>query len=175
MIEFLPYFLLVPLSIIIYQDYKYRHIHLINLIILLVLTIASLCHYQDKEAMMSNIFINLLYITGVLSILSIIESIKQRRIYKIIDTKIGKGDVLYLYIVSLLFCPILFIMYVVASTVFQLTITAISRIIGLRHDKHLPFAGTASIVLIVAILLNKFWLNLDWQNSDSVFLLLFSE
>lgn len=148
---------ILPLIPIIYEDFRYRAIHWIWLVILSVLAI---CLGSINTGF---VLTNLSFVLFQLVVLSLYFSIKNRELTNIVNQYLGIGDILYFIPLCLLFSPINFIGFFVTSLIISLTGALIWNVVKPGIQNNIPLAGCMSIVLI-PILFMAWQFDIDLKN-----------
>lgn len=153
------------LLIVGFQDFKYRMISwwLIPVLLFLfilkgssVLTVREQIHYA---------LFNLTFIVFQLLGLTLYYSLKNKKLYNIIDTQLGLGDILFFPILCVAFAPVNFIIFYLGSLVITLLIFFISRFS--MQTKEIPLAGSVAMILMISLLADN--LQLTWQSYNDGF------
>ncbi|VVU99584.1 MULTISPECIES: prepilin peptidase [Mesonia] len=132
----------VCLCILVYQDFKHRHIHIVVLIVLFLLSayLGVKLNLGYKNLIYNVTFI-LINIVGLI----IYYSIKSRKIYNPLNVTLGWGDVLFFFAISPIFSLKNFILFFILALILTLVFTRLTR------DKYIPLAGYFSIYLFTLI------------------------
>ena len=155
MIELL---IVLPLIFIIYEDFKYRAIHWVWLIIFTFLILFF------KPLIVPNILINLLLLGIQLICLTLYFSIKKNQLVNITKEFLGIGDILFFIPLTLLFTPENFIWFFICSLTFTLLFVALQKVIFNSHKNTIPLAAWMSIALIIVFAISSYYnfnLNFD--------------
>lgn len=152
----------IPLLFIIYEDFKYRAIHWIWLV---VFTSLIIC-FQPLNFF--HIFINLILIGFQLLGLTIYFSLKSRQLVNIINKFLGIGDILFFLPLCLLFTPENMIWFFIGSLMFTLFSILLIQIIKSPQKTTIPLAAWMSIALIIVFAIS---IHFDFNlNHDSLVL-----
>jgi len=95
----------------IYQDWKYREIHLFPMLFFFIAT------YKLVSPMWQMIFINLSFLAVQLVFLTLYFSIKEMKMVNLTQDYLGWGDILLLAAFSLFFHPVNFMIFMVAALI----------------------------------------------------------
>lgn len=140
--------LLLCLFIVLFQDWKYRHIHVI-----LPVAIFSFSLYitqQQNNIAFKIISYNTIFFLIILSILTIYMSIKNKQFLNPFENYFGLGDLLFYIAITPLFLLQKYVLFFILSMVF-----AVAMQFGLKKImKHetVPLAGFSALLLIILIL-----------------------
>jgi len=135
------------LTAIVYQDLKYRHIHIVwpaGLFIAAIYTIIS--KFTNKDAYVITAY-NSGFFLFVFLVLFIYMSIKNRQMLNPFKNYFGLGDLLFYLSISPLFLLNNYVLFFVLSMVFSIIVFTLFR--KMLSTKSIPLAGYASILLIV--------------------------
>jgi hypothetical protein len=137
------------LLVVVFQDFRHREISwsLIPLIFA-GFTFKGLLLISGKELLSYFIF-NVFFILLQFTCLMLFYSLKNKKLYNIINTHIGLGDILLFVSLTVAFSRVNFILFYLSS----MLITAIFFLIrnGYRQSKDIPLAGCVALTLIVLI------------------------
>lgn len=136
---------IVVLSIVVYQDFKFRAISAILLPLLLLLLLA-------KNGLGADNVINLAFIVLQLTVLTAYISLKNKRLTNIIDSYLGLGDILFLMVACVAFSTMEFVVFYVAGLLFSLLAFMIYRVVRRNTSPEIPLAGLLSIAMIIQLL-----------------------
>lgn len=140
------------LLVIVYQDFTKREISWF-LIPLLFLTFVSNGLLQINLEEFGWYFgINLLQLTLNLIGVTLIISIKEKRLVNIIDSYIGLGDILFFLLLTTVFSPINFMFFYYGSILISIIIYGSIKLIDKSNKKPAPLAGLMSLMLVITII-----------------------
>ncbi len=135
----------LPLLAIVYEDFRYRAIHWVWLLMLLLL----IGWYTPFNG--AYLLINI----GLLSIqwlgLTIYFSLKEGRMTNIINNYLGIGDLLFFIPLCLLFSPINLLVFFVASLSSGLGFVGFANLINRPINQNVPLAGIMAGILILVL------------------------
>ena len=143
------FLLLIPLLIIVYQDFKQRSISWWTIPFLIFFGIIQSMYFNDYQEGIQYFFTNCLFIVFQYLVLTIYFSIKEKQLVQIIDRWIGLGDWLFFVGLATLFSPVHFIMFFISSIIFVLFVFLILKCFFLKKLKTIPLAGGISLVYIL--------------------------
>jgi hypothetical protein len=146
-------------ALVLYQDVKLR---LVIWPLFPIIAVSGLLFSISKTTsitVIKNSFINLLFLLAQFATLKIIYRIKEKDPVsrKIIDNKIGWGDILILLSCIFYFSPINFIIFYCSGLVFVILLHGISMSVKSKMQQHsgtIPMAGYLSLFLIIYIFLS---------------------
>ena len=143
--------IIATLGIIIYQDLRYRILDVKYAILLLALC----CWYNYKHPVLN--YKSILFIVAFISInialLFLYFSLKKKRLFNPVDTKIGLGDIVFFLAITPLFLLRQYILFFISGLLFSLLLSLAIKWIT-KQDKPLPLAGYLSIYLSSIFILN---------------------
>jgi hypothetical protein len=139
--------LLISLIIIVFQDIKYRAIHII--LPLLVMAISIAINYFDITLQFTDTLYNIIFIIVNIGGLFIYFSIKEKRFFNPIDTMLGKGDIMFFIAITPLFNLKAFILFFIISLIFSLLTHLAINV--LKKVETIPLAGYLAIFLSINI------------------------
>jgi hypothetical protein len=140
------YLILVPLLIILYQDFKQRSISWWTIPLLLIIGGIQSYFINDWQQGLRFFLVNGLFIGFQYLVLTIYFSIKERKLVQIIDRWIGLGDWLFFIGLATLFSPVHYIMFFIFSILLILVVFLILKNTILKQVKTIPLAGAMSLV-----------------------------
>jgi hypothetical protein len=168
---FLAIFYSFSLSAIVFQDFKYRHIRLINIIVLLLTSVIWVSVILSPAIAIENVLYNFIFLFSQWFCVSLFYSIKHSKWVNINDTMIGWGDWLFLLSIAPLFNIVVFVLFYISSFIISLLSFLIySKLINKNYNQTVPLAG---IVALCCILL-FFILDLSPLNSFNTIHTIFS-
>ncbi len=139
--------LFLSLCFVIYQDIKYRYIH----VILPVIIFSSGLYLikADIKILLDVMFLNVLFFVFVFSVLVLYMSVKQKRILNPFKNYFGFGDLLFFMALSPFFVLRNYIVYFIASMFFSIVLYfAFKKVI---KKETIPLAGYASVLFLFII------------------------
>lgn len=136
--------LCILLAFIVFQDLKYRAIHIY--LLLGIFVISGCIMWLDQKSVLTLINISI-YISVVIVLLWVYISIKQKRIINPFSENIGLGDVLFFFVVAPLFSFHNYILFFITGMIF----TIIASVFFKRkwNSKLIPLAGILSGYIII--------------------------
>jgi hypothetical protein len=148
----LYFILLLCLSGLLIQDWKYRKIHvgLPVIVFLLSFFLVQRLHRLDIKIVLHNI----LFFIVMLSVLVLYMSIRNKRFLNPFENYFGLGDLLFYIAVTPLFFLYNYIMYIILSMIFALVMQLFLRRL-IRKDM-IPLAGFSAFFLMIIILKDCF-------------------
>lgn len=157
------------LSVVIYQDFKNREISWFLIPLLLIIGITNALISIDYKDFLTYAGINLAIVMLNLLGVTLFISLKEKKIKNIIDTYLGLGDILFFFVLTVLFSPFNFILFFIGS----ILLTSLVYIIVMLFDKIkqplIPLAGAMSLVLIVALAFQHFYPSLNFYQDFLIF------
>ena len=144
--------LLVVMTVVAYQDFRYRTINLFSLI-----AFSGLAMYLGAQELTWQVWlmqtgINLSFIFIQLFLITIWFSIKEKRWTNIADQYLGWGDILFFIPIALLFNPVHFMCFYIGSLLSVLVGFLCYQMITTNPSPTIPLAGGMAICLIFTLL-----------------------
>jgi hypothetical protein len=145
---------------ICYQDFSYRAVSWILLLLLLVTGIFfSLSQSDGILLILKNVFINLSFLLFQFLLLKVFFVFRNPKDHTIVNRKLGIGDILFLVSTCCFFSPVNFIIYYISSLIFSI----IFYLLLLQKNKPgnqpltIPLAGLQAAFLILALAFCKLY------------------
>jgi len=134
---------LLILLVVVFQDLKYRAIHVILPILLFIAAIARflLLKHHIYQLVSTVVFLGL-----VLLGLFLYTSVKSKKISNPIDSSIGLGDIVFFIAIIPLFFSTTYILFFSTGMLFTI---ACHLLFTRNKEAHVPLAGYLSIYLIL--------------------------
>ncbi|SHI73802.1 hypothetical protein SAMN04488096_10450 [Mesonia phycicola] len=156
MILIIDLIIIILLGIIVYQDFKYRLIHIL---VLLFIFIVGLLRNILNDISFFNFLRPALFISVILFFLWFYLIIKSKKIINPLDKHIGLGDILFFFSITPFFTLKDYIIYFISGLLFSIIFALFFK--NYIEKKMIPLAGLLSIALIILIFLrNLFTYNL---------------
>ena len=148
--------LIAILLVLVYQDFKSRAISWFLIPILLMVVVINALMTINIEELTIFLGINLILVLVNLLGVTLIISLKEKRLKNIINSYLGLGDVLFFLVLTTLFSPINFVIFFIGS-IFLVTLIYGGVMLFSKQKKTLiPLAGAMSLVLIAVLLVQQF-------------------
>src|SRR5689334_8497310 len=122
--------IIAGLSLIAYQDFRYRYISLWALLLLMTLSIVLSLSQTDFRTYIYTLAVTLLFITFQLATVYIYFRIRKKTKNGFINSVIGSGDIMFLLIPAMLFSTINFIIIYTISMLIIVVIYVIYNILN---------------------------------------------
>ncbi|GAA4027069.1 general secretion pathway protein [Flavobacterium cheonhonense] len=153
--EILLFVLFVCLGLILYQDLKFRKIHVAIPVVLFAM---ALYIFEEKTPYPYIIYIlNLVFLSLILIFLVIYMSVKNKQFLNPFTNYFGLGDLLFYVAISPLFLTREYVLFFICSMVFSIFLqTGLKKII---KDTTVPLAGYSAFLLML-IVVKDLWLPL---------------
>ncbi len=148
--------LIAILLILVYQDFKSRAISWFLIPILLMVIIINALMTINIEELTIFSGINLILVLVNFLGVTLIISLKEKKIKNIINSYLGLGDVLFFLVLTTLFSPINFIVFFIGSIFLVTLIYGGVMLFSKQKNTLIPLAGAMSLVLIVVLLVQQF-------------------
>ena len=148
----IPFIIIAILLIIVYQDLKYRLIHISLLILLFSL---SLTFWYLRINIISIILYNSAFLSINLIVLKAYTVLRKKKKTEDLIYGLGIGDILLFYAIIPLFSTSNYILFFITGLIFSMVLHFLISIF-VTPNRLIPLAGYLSIYLIVYILYFKF-------------------
>lgn len=143
--------LILVLLIILWQDIKYRQIHVLLPFIIFLVT---LYNYTLIKIPFLEILKNIAFLLLNFTIMTTYISIKNKQIINPFQNHIGLGDFVFFMAICPLFLLYNYILFFICSLLFSIVVFFIFQ--KWMTQKNIPLAGFVSIFLISLILIEHF-------------------
>jgi len=147
-LNFLELILIGLLSLIVYQDFRYRTISLFLLVLIFLSSFIYGYFGINIKNLLQSSMINFAFLLVQAVILLIYFKIRHGS-FRILDVYIGKGDPLFLLVIISLFSPINFILYYTSSLFLTLVLALVLNIRKPLASSQIPLAGFFAGTLII--------------------------
>lgn len=151
--------LVVPLVLVIYEDFTSRSIHWYWIALMILLALFA------SPWQVPYLLVNLLLVVFQLALLTLYFSFKHGKVVNILDRYLGLGDVLFLIPMGILFSPGNFISFFMLSLMLSLASHLMLQVCFLPGPKTIPLAGYMALTLLL-LLAARFLLGWDWQDDS---------
>lgn len=148
--------IVLTLSVIAYQDFKYRAVSWYLFPLAFILLAVLQFQKYEMRVIGGNTGINLLLILIQFLLLGLYYSIKEKRIQIIPGSRIGLGDVLLLVVLCLGFSPMNFVVFIILALISGLLVTGIIHLIVKNPNPLIPLASYLGLAYIFIIVLEFF-------------------
>ena len=145
---------LILLLVVFVQDIFYRAISWFLIPLFFLTFTAKGILLQPPSELAFNSLINLGFVLFQLLMLSLYMSIKNKKPVFIVNSYLGLGDILFFVVICLAFSPVNFIVFYLSSLIFILLAFVAYTLIVKNANKHIPLAGIMAALMMVLILLN---------------------
>ncbi|MEZ4776121.1 MAG: prepilin peptidase [Bacteroidia bacterium] len=135
-----------------WQDFRYREIHILPLGLLALGGVCYRCN-EDGWGFAGDWMINLAFLATILGVVWVVYRVRGTE--KVMDVKMGWGDVIFLMILGIWFKPFWFLLFYSVNTFFLSVFFLIGRMTGLIPKTYpIPLAGILGITFSVFM---PFW------------------
>lgn len=139
--------LLMCLAGVLFQDLKYRKIHIVLPLLLFVFSIVLF----NKTGMKYTVYvINLSFFLMIIGILVLYMSIKNKKLLNPFAHYFGLGDLLFFIGITPLFLPFNFILFFILAMIFSIALQFVFK--KVMTDNTIPLAGFSALLLMLFIL-----------------------
>ncbi|MCO6147918.1 hypothetical protein [Flavobacterium sp. NRK1] len=137
----------VCLGAIIYQDLKYRHLHVLWPIILFAAGTYIVMTGSNKDNGITLIAINSAFLLFTFFVLIAYMSLKNKAFINPFKNYFGLGDLLFYLAITPFFLLTNYILFFISSMVFSIIVFFIFK--KIINKENIPLAGYASILLVL--------------------------
>lgn len=141
--------LFLLLSMVVYQDFRFKGVYWIAFPLLLVIC----CIYRfliSPSLLWENTVINFAFVLSQIALVHAYFYIKYKRIVKIINVHLGLGDILFLLCISPLFSLLSYIVFYSVSLFISLIATLVYISIS-KKQLLIPLAGFQAVILMITL------------------------
>lgn len=143
----LQLFILACLSIICYQDMRYRAVYWICFPVLCtMLFFLKENHSGIKDSLMDTAY-GMLFFGAQLLLLWVYFSLKNKKVVNITSRYLGLGDILFLIAITFYLSPVNYILFYVASLILVLIYTLTRQLFIKKDNPEIPLAGLQALLL----------------------------
>jgi hypothetical protein len=148
----LNFLLIAILLIVSYQDFKQRAISWWLIPLLGILFVVNGLLYVSINKLFIYFLLNTSFLLFQIIILSVYFSVKNKKLVNIINTYIGVGDILFLFVLCAFFAPYYFILFHVLGLFLVLLVYITLILFKKDTSKLIPLAGSLALVLVLLII-----------------------
>ncbi len=145
--------ILILLLFVAIQDFLYRKIVWVAFPLLFLLFLTSGIIQIGLKPLSGFFLINIGFLVLQLFLITIYYSLKNKRIFNIVNTSLGIGDILFFVILALSFSPPNFIFFLIVILLAILVIYSLFLTFNQVQNKHVPLAGGLAFALLLLVLL----------------------
>lgn len=154
--------ILVVLVLIFWQDMKDRAVSWYFFPILFVLVFLYKIPSEGLEKIIEFAGINTLFLLIQLVMVSLYFSLKNREWVNITKEYLGIGDVLFLFVITPLLTPVLYVLFYLISLLLIVVVAMLVKIIK-NYNKTIPLAGLQALLLSGLLLTDIYVIKFDDQ------------
>lgn len=143
------------LGVIIWQDFKNRSISWFLIPLFLLVVVAKGLFAIHFNELLEYTIINLVLVIINLIGVTLLVSLKEKKITNIVDSYLGLGDILFFLVLTVVFSPINFVAFYFGSIVLLTVIYGLSTLFHKNKQQLVPLAGGMSILLIITLLVEQ--------------------
>ena len=164
----------ITLSMIAYQDFRSRSVYWFYFPLLTISgIILGFLELKSNLQLFQYAFFNVFFLAMQLFFLKVYFFLRHKKIVKIVDKKMGLGDILFLIAACFFFSPFNFIVFYISSLLFSIIYYALYKVIKGSSLKTLPLAGLQALFLFICFgvrfLFKYSMLNDNWLIDKLVF------
>ena len=154
--------ILVVLVLIFWQDLKERAVSWYFFPMLFVLVFFYRIPSIGLERIIEITGINTLFLFIQLVMVSLYFSLKNREWVNITKEHLGIGDVLFLFVITPLLTPVLYVLFYLSS-LFLIVVVAMFMKVIKKYQKTIPLAGLQALLLGGLLLMDLYVIKFDDQ------------
>ncbi len=154
--------ILVVLVLIFLQDLKERAVSWYFFPMLFVLVFLYRIPSEGLEKIIEITGINTLFLFVQLVMVSLYFSLKNREWINITKEHLGIGDVLFLFVITPLLTPVLYVLFYLISLLLIVVVTMLVKVIK-NYQKTIPLAGLQALLLSGVLLTDMYVIKFDDQ------------
>ena len=164
--------IVVVLTVIVYQDFKFRAVSWILFPLLASMLVLENIFIHALPLFVDFYLINFCFVAAQLCLITLYLSIRNKKFIKIWDQHLGAGDILFFIILCLFFSPVNFLLFYIGSLLFTVIVVLLLKrsYVGIAV---IPLAGIQSGLLAVLIILSLFTKTLEFKNDPNLIIPLF--
>ena len=156
---------MICLCLIAFQDFRHRAISWFLIPILFVGFVFVALQTSAWEDYWKELVFNLCVIIIQLVLLTMYMSVKNKKFVNIVNSSLGIGDILFFVVLAVVFSPVNFIVFYIASTI--LTLVGYGLFIIIKKEKtEIPLAGAMASMLLLLMVLNVCIPNMNLHNDN---------
>jgi hypothetical protein len=121
-----------------------------------------------KNDILHDFFLNTLFILLQLVCLTLYFSIKKKKLFNIVDTYMGLGDILFFIVVCAVFSPVNFIAFYFISMILTLTGVLLYNFFSSRPATDIPLAGSMAAVLLLIVVTTFIFPGINFYNDGLI-------
>lgn len=152
------------LFVVAFQDFRHRHISWFLIPALIVVFTLKALNVISFLNLFQFFLINVGFILVQLLALTIYFSIKNKKWTGIVDSYIGLGDILFFVVICVAFSPVNFVVFYLGGLIFTTVVYGIYFLLNTNANKEIPLAGIFAILIMMYMLTNYFFPQLDFYN-----------
>jgi len=141
-------------AVILYQDFKFRFVHIIPLLLLFFGVIGY--NARDFELLRIIVPINILFLLFLLGFLHFYIFLRTSRLDWIFNRYFGLADIIMLLILCFSYSLYNYILFILFSSVVSLCFWVVSNYVFRKRMVRIPFAGVVAILHIAVIVVSGF-------------------
>ena len=143
---------LIPLAVIVYQDFKFRAISWYLPPLIFMLLGGAILYEEGLQPFWENLFFNSIFILLNLIIVLLYFSLKQKKLINIFQSHLGLGDILFFFSLSPIFAPINFMIFFVICLLIIIVFSILYLFKTKSTNQSIPLAGWMSIQFSIVLI-----------------------
>lgn len=148
-----------------YSDWRYRGVYwayFTDLIIAFILLRA----FCSVDKLLLSLFVNLNLIFIKLAVLTLVLSLKKRKVVRVWQGKFSIGDIIFLVSIAFYLSVLNFLVFDAISQIVILLSWQLYRRCRKNTKNKVPLAGMQAIILGVLLIADWYWLHIDVTSDD---------
>jgi hypothetical protein len=137
--------------ILIYQDFRYRSVSIWLLVTLGGSAILKGVLINGCKQLLSFLSMNFLFLLLILGSVLLYYFVKTHKLQSPFVKLLGWGDIIFFFLLGLMFSPVNFVVLFVVSLLFSLLITLLVRLFNV-HWATVPLIGTMGLFFVPVLL-----------------------
>ena len=143
------------LGVLVFQDFKSREISWFLIPLLIVGFVVYGLQRIATEEMITYFGINFMIVVLNLLGVTLIVSLKEKKLTNILKNYLGLGDVLFFLVLTVVFSPFNFIIFYLGSIFITALIYGGIMLFNQQKKVLIPLAGAMSLLLIITIVIEQ--------------------
>ena len=145
--------IITSLSLLVYEDFRYRKISVLFIVTLLFsILLFNINSNISPITILTNTAINTAIISLNLAIITLYFSVKKGRLVNITRQQLGWGDIIFFIVTGFLFSPLNFLVFFLSSLFFSLLLI-ITLFNKPAFKVSIPLVGLQALALIILFII----------------------
>ncbi len=147
--------LIALLGVLVFQDFKSREISWFLIPLLIIGFIFLGLQRIEITEMLTYFGINFMIVVLNLLGVTLMVSLKEKKLTNILKSYLGLGDVLFFLVLTVVFSPFNFIFFYIGSIFITAIIYGVIMLFNQQQKMLIPLAGAMSLLLIITIVMEQ--------------------